>query len=398
MQKLSIQEMDLKNQRVFLRVDFNVPLNKEGQITDDTRIRAVIPTIEYIAAQGGKVIIGSHMGRPEGRDPKLSLAPCAKRLSELLRQPVAFAPDCIGPEVKTMVNRMQEGDILLLENLRFISAECHPQEDPSFATKLADFADMYVDDAFACSHRNHTSIVSLPKKFPDCSAAGFLLEREVTFLSTVVQHAKPPFYAICGGAKIHSKIGVIQALIDKVDAFFIGGGMVFTFLKAAGIEIGDSICDNEQISIAKDILHVCKTREIALHLPEDLIVVKQLDTPSTQEIIETKNGIPAGFKGVDIGPKTLEKWSAHFKEASTIFWNGPMGIFEIPEYANGTEKLAETLSNLTCITIVGGGDSVAAVNQAHLKEKFTHISTGGGASLEFIEHGTLPGIEVLTNS
>ena len=291
---------------------------------------------------------------------------------------------------------MDSGDIIVLENLRFHPGETNPEEDPSFAHKLADLADVYVDDAFGSAHRSHSSIVQITKYFPDKSCAGFLLERESTFLSTIVNHAKHPFFAICGGAKVSTKIGVLTSLIEKIDSLFIGGGMAFTFFKAMGIEIGNSILDEEHIHLAQDLMQKCRAKGVKLYLPEDILIAQSIDLEAPTEIIDISNGIKSGWMGVDIGPKTVRNWSAHFKEASTIFWNGPMGIFEIDPFAQGTFSIGKALGALTCLTIVGGGDSVAAVNKEGIASQFSHISTGGGASLEFIEKGHLPGIDALS--
>jgi len=395
MTKLSIQDVSLKDLKVLMRVDFNVPLDSNGNITDDSRIRASLPSIEYILNQGASLILLSHLGRPKGKDPKYSLSPCAKRLSELLNRPVIMAPDCIGEKVESLVENLTAGDILLLENLRYYEAEQHPEKDPSFAKRLASYGDIYVNDAFGAAHRNHSSIVPLAKLFQQKAVAGFLLDKEVAFLGAVAHHPKRPFYAVLGGAKVSTKLGVIQNLIDQVDGLFIGGGMAYTFLKAQGMEIGNSIFDQDNIESVKDVIKKCVDKAVQLWLPVDIVITKELTNDSEKKVITVKEGIPEGWMGADIGPKTVLEWSQALGQASTVFWNGPVGVFELPSLAKGTEGIAKTLAQLPATTIIGGGDSIAAVNKMHLADKFTHLSTGGGASLEYLEFGHLPGIDAL---
>lgn len=398
MSKLLLQEIDLKNKKVLMRVDFNVPMKKNGEIADDTRIRAALPSIEYVLKQGGSVILMSHMGRPKGkRDSKYSLAPCAKRLSELLHKPVQMANDCIGNEVQQLAQHLKPEDVLLLENVRFHSAEENPPSDPSFAENLAKLGEIYCNEAFATSHREHSSIFSITRFFPHKSCAGFLMDKEIAFLGGVVDRPKRPFYAIIGGSKISSKIGVLKKLIEKVDGLFIGGGMTFTFMKTQNIEIGSSIFEEDQVPIVKEILEECQKKAVHLGLPTDLVIAPECKEGVEKKEISFKEGIPEGWQGLDIGKKSVEDWMSYLENAATVFWNGPMGVFEIPDFAKGTQILAENLSKISATTIIGGGDSVAAINQMHLNEKFTHLSTGGGAALEFIEHGHLPGIDALSN-
>jgi len=395
--KLSLQDMPLKNQRVLMRVDFNVPMNGET-IADDTRIKASLTSIEYVLKQEGKLILMSHMGRPKGKkDPKLSLAPCAKRLSQLLKRPVKMAPDCIGEEVEELVDRMEPEDIILLENLRFHEAEEHPEKDPTFAKKLARLGNIYVNDAFASSHRSHASITEVAKLFPSASLAGFLMEKEIAFLGSIVKKPKRPFYAILGGAKVSTKVGVIINLLEKIDGLFIGGAMAYTFLKAQGIKVGDSIVEEDQIDIAKDIFKRCQEKAVKFWLPEDLVIASEISENAEVKTQPAKDNIPDGFQGVDVGPKTIESWKQSLQNASMVFWNGPVGVFEIPAFSKGTSALAEAVASLSATKIVGGGDSVSAIQKLHMTDQFTHLSTGGGASLEFIELGHLPGIDVLTN-
>lgn len=398
MEKLSLQDMSVEGKRVLVRVDFNVPLNKDGSILDDTRIRESLPSIEYILTRGGSIILMSHLGRPKGKkDPQFSLAVCAKRLSELLNKPVLFSPDCVGPETQKMAESLKSGQVLLIENLRFYAAEEDPASDPSFIAKLASLGDLYINDAFGTAHRAHASTALIASYFPKKAGAGFLMQKEIAFLGTLLTNPKKPFYAIIGGAKISSKIKVLQSLLTKVDAIFIGGGMAYTFFKAQGISIGDSICEDDLIKTAKEFLNRCVSQSIPLFLPKDLLIASAFQDKAPSQIISTEAGIPAGWQGMDIGPQTLKEWLTQLRNAATIFWNGPVGVFEFSSFAKGTQGLALGLSELPATTVVGGGDSVAAINALNISNKFSHISTGGGASLEYIELGHLPGIDALSN-
>jgi phosphoglycerate kinase len=394
---MKLKDLPLKEKPVLVRVDFNVPLNGAGEITDDTRIQAVLPTLNYLLSQKAKVILMSHMGRPKGeKKEKYSLKPCAKRLSEFLGMEVTMAPDCVGEKVETLVSRMHSGSVLLLENLRFCPAEEKPELDPEFAKQLAKLADFYVNDAFGAAHRAHSSITEVPKYFPQKRAAGFLLEKEIEFLGKHFKAPKHPFYAIIGGAKVSSKLGVLQSLLEKADALFIGGGMAYTFLKAQGIEIGNSLFEADKLSEAKKFLETAENKKTPIFLPKDLVIANTFSNDAEKKVIQIPKGIPAGWEGMDIGPLTQESWAQTLKNAQMVFWNGPVGVFELPNFAKGTNAIARALAELSAVTIVGGGDSLAAVNQAGLGKKFTHLSTGGGASLEYIEFGQLPGIQALS--
>ena len=398
MNKLSLSDIDLKNKKVLMRVDFNVPLNDDLSIADDFRIRCALESIKYILEKGGSVVLMSHLGRPKGeKNPKLSLSPCAKRLSQLLKLPVKMANDCIGENIKKEAAALKPGEILLLENLRFHEAEEKPEKDPSFAKELASLGDVYINDAFGTAHRKHSSTYEIVKFFPDRCAMGFLVEKEVKFLTNLLTDPKRPFYAILGGAKISTKIGVITQLLEKVDALFIGGAMAFTFLKAKDLSIGDSLIEEDQLSRAQEILQLAQTKKIPLYLPEDIVIAQEVKENAKIKIVTINEGIDKGWKGMDIGPETRKKWKEIFKTAKTIFWNGPVGIFEIAAFAQGTKEIADSLAQLSATTIVGGGDSVAAIRSLRLESKFTHLSTGGGASLEFIEQGHLPGVDALAN-
>jgi phosphoglycerate kinase len=380
-----------------MRVDFNVPL-KNGSITDDSRIVASLETIKYILSKNGSIILMSHLGRPDGqKKPEYSLAPCAKRLSELLKLPVKMAPDCIGPEVEKLARDLQPKEILLLENLRFYDAEEHPDKDPTFAKKLASLGEIYVDDAFGTAHRKHSSTYFITKFFPGKSLAGLLMEKEITFLGSTLQNPKRPFYAIIGGAKISTKTGVILNLIDKVDELFIGGGMAYTFAKAKGINIGKSICEDDQIDTVKQIMAKCKEKKVILNLPVDLKIADSYSNDANVKIVSANDNIESPWQGMDIGPQTISLFSKKLSKAATIFWNGPLGVFEMPAFSEGTKQIALALSQSKAVTIVGGGDSIAAINSLKLNNKFTHLSTGGGASLEYIELGSLPGIDALSD-
>lgn len=394
-QKLSLKDCSVANKKVLIRVDFNVPLDKAGQIADDTRIAAALPSINYVLDNGGAAILMSHLGRPKnGVNKGLSLEPCAKRLSELLKKEVLFAPDCIGEQVQGMVRDLKPGQLLLLENLRFHKGEESPDEDPAFVKQLAALGDLYVNDAFGTAHRHHASTAAIAQYFPGNAAAGFLLGKEVEFLSAFLTAPARPFHAIIGGAKISSKIGVLKALLKKVDALLIGGAMAYTFFKAQGIAIGDSLCEEEHLSDALDIMQAAQANGVNLLLPIDNIIVS---ADSSIDLVNTISGIPDGYKGVDIGPKTVSEFLSCLGMAKTIFWNGPLGVFEDARFSRGTEIIAKALPTFSAKTIVGGGDSAAAVRAAGVAEKIAHLSTGGGASLEYIELGALPGIDALSN-
>ncbi len=398
MSKLLLSDLNFRDKCVLVRVDFNVPLNEKGEITDATRIRKCLPTIETILMRGGKVILMSHLGRPKGkRDPKFSLTPCYEALKKLLPCEVFFSPDCIGKEAETLASRLQTSQVLLLENLRFHAAEEKPDTDPTFAKQLAKLGDLYVNDAFGAAHRKHSSTATITQYFPNCAGMGLLMEAEVRFLTQILSEPKRPFYALIGGAKISSKIGVLTSLLQKVDELFIGGGMAYTFLKAQGINIGSSLVENDLVPTAKDILNSSAQKNITLHLPEDLVIADRFANDASKKTIAVSDGIPQKWEGMDIGPKTAQKWSKEFEKCATFFWNGPVGVFEFPNFAKGTHVIAKALAENPATTIVGGGDSLAAVNQLGISQKFSHISTGGGASLEFIEFGHLPGIDTLSN-
>ena len=394
---LSVKDLDMKGKKVLLRVDFNVPFDKENNIADLTRIKESLPTIRLILEKGGSVILLSHLGRPNGtKNLEYTLKPCAEALSSLLNHPVFFISDITGQETKKNLAKLKDGEIVLLENLRFYEAEENPSIDLSFAKNLASYGDLYVNDAFGASHRQHSSVVTLASHFPSKAAAGLLLEKEIEALDKLTKMPPRPFHAIIGGAKISSKLGVLQALANKADALYIGGAMAFTFLSALGIEIGDSPSEPNLINTAKELINTCKERKTPLFLPSDLLISKDFSNTSECKTIKSSQGIENGWRGMDIGPETLLTWESELKKARSIFWNGPVGVFEFSHFANGTFTLAKFLSSLSSERIIGGGDSVAAINQLGLSNYFTHISTGGGASLEFLEKGTLPGIEILT--
>jgi len=387
----SIKNKNYKGKKVFLRVDYNVPIEK-GVITDDTRIKAAIPTINYLLSQGASLIIASHLGRPKGKpSPEFSLKPVAERLSEILKKEVKFAPDCIGYEVKKMVNSLKEGEILLLENLRF-----HPEEeegDENFAKELASLCDSYVNDAFGTCHREHASVYQITKFTKDV-AAGFLIEKEVEALSKLLVNPEKPFLLILGGAKVIDKINMVKNLLDKVDTIITGGVMAYTFIKAKNWEVGDSKVEEEAIPVAKGIIKEVNKRHLEFHTPLDHVIVQKMSEDAVP-IITERGTVPPGWIGVDIGPQAIEEYTDCINRAKTIFWNGPMGIYEIKKFAKGTIEIAKAIANSKAFSVIGGGDSAAAVNEAGVADKISHICTGGGASLEFLERGTLPGIEVL---
>lgn len=395
MNKLTLKDLSLKGQRVLMRVDFNVPQNKDGSISDDSRIRASLPSIQYVLDHGASLVLMSHLGRPNGKvDPKFTLAPCAKRLSELLHIPVPLAPDCIGPQVEKMTSRLKAGEVLLLENVRFHKGEEEPETDPEFVKQLAKLGTVYVNDAFGTAHRAHASTALIAKYFPGKAAAGFLMEEEIAHLSPLLHNPKRPFYAIIGGAKVSTKAGVIQNLLKIVDRLFIGGGMIFPFLKAKGIAIGSSLYDPKDLPTVQEILALPKSKAICF--PTDLVIANSFSNEAAKKTVAVSEGIPPNWQGMDIGPKTVEEWSSLLSKAATVFWNGPLGVFEMPHFAVGTHAIAEMLANAKAETIVGGGDSVAAIQQMGLADRFAHLSTGGGASLELLEFGHLPGIDALS--
>ena len=383
---------------MLLRVDFNVPLNDKGEIVDDTRLREALPSIRHILDQGGSVILMSHLGRPKSkRDPKFSLKPCATWLASHLSHPVHFVDDCIGEEVERRAAHLKKGEVLVLENLRFYPAEEDPSLDPTFAKRLSQLADFYVNDAFGTAHRVHSSTATITQHFPGRAAAGHLMQKELSFLGPLLKDPKRPFYAIIGGSKISSKIGVLKSLLSKVDGMFIGGGMAYTFLKAQGIPIGDSIYEEGHLKTAKEFLQESQRKKVPLHLPIDVVIADRFSEDAQEKIILTSEGIPDGWQGMSVGPQTVHAWEREMQGARTVFWNGPLGVYEFPRFATYTQEFARILARLHATTIVGGGDSVAAVNALHLGDKFSHLSTGGGASLELLEFGHLPGVDALSD-
>ena len=396
MNKVSINNINFKSRKVLIRVDFNVPLDKELNITDDRRIRAALPTLKKIIEDGGKVIACSHLGRPKGEHkPEMSLKPVAVRLSELLGQKVIFADDCIGPEATNLADKLTDGDCLLLENLRFHKEET--ENNLEFAEKLASMADIFVNDAFGTAHRAHASTEGVTRFFNQ-SVAGYLMEKELRYLGSALSNPERPFAAILGGAKISGKIDVINNLMNQVDLLIIGGGMMFTFAKAVGYNIGDSLLEEEKVSLAKELIEKCKNAKAKLVFPCDVLISDEISETAKTEVVDVDK-IPDGKKGLDIGPATIELFKNELASAKTIIWNGPMGVFEYSPFAKGTLAIAELLADLTAkgaTTVVGGGDSAAAVSKVGLDDKLSHISTGGGASLEFLEGKLLPGVEALT--
>jgi phosphoglycerate kinase len=396
MAKLTIDQLDLKGKKVLVRCDFNVPLNENQEITDDRRIRASLPTIKKILNDGGAAVLCSHLGRPKGQvKEELSLKPVAKRLSELLGIEVKMAPDCIGPEVQKMKAELQPGQALLLENLRFHKEET--ENDPEFARQLAEGCDLFVNDAFGTAHRAHASTVGVTQYFKQC-AAGYLIEKELKYLGQAVENPQRPFLAVLGGAKISGKIDVIKNLFDKVDTLIIGGGMAYTFFKAQGYEIGKSLLEEDRIEVAKEILQQAKEKNVNFLLPVDVVVADKFDNEARRKVVKVTE-IPADYMGLDIGPESIELFGKEIKKSKTIIWNGPVGVFEMPNFATGTRKIAEAIAEATeqgAISVIGGGDSAAAISQFGMDDRFTHVSTGGGASLEFLEGKELPGIAALT--
>jgi len=392
--KKSLTDIDVKGKRVFCRVDFNVPINDSGEISDDTRIQAALPTIRYLIEHGAKVILASHLGRPKGKaDPAFSLCPVATHLSQLLGQQVIMAPDCIGENIRLLANQLNEGSIMLLENVRFHSGET--DNDPAFATQLAVLGEIYVNDAFGTAHRAHASTEGVARLLQP-AVAGFLMEKELQYLGGALAKPERPFVAILGGAKVSDKITVIENLLNKVDAILIGGGMAYTFLKAQGFEVGQSLVENDRIALAADLLNKAQKRGINFLLPTDHIVAEKFAADSLSTVAQNTD-FPATGMGLDIGPDTIKTYQQQINSAKTVVWNGPMGVFEFDKFARGTFAIAEALAESNCLSIIGGGDSVAAVNKAKLQDQMTHISTGGGASLEFLEGKDLPGVMALTD-
>ncbi len=391
MSKKTVKDIDLKGKKVFVRCDFNVPMDENQKITDNRRIVAALPTIKYLVEQNCKVILASHLGRPKGEvKPEFSLAPVAKELSKQLGQEVLMAKDVIGESAKTLAANLQEGQVMLLENVRFHREET--DNDPEFAKELASMAEVFVNDAFGTAHRAHASTEGISHYLP--SVSGFLIEKELKFLGDALNNPERPFVAILGGAKVSDKIGVIDSLLEKVDTLMIGGGMAYTFFKAQGYEVGNSLCEPDKCELALKLMEKAKNKGVKLMLPVDTKIGKEFK-PDTESKTVAWTEIPEGWEGFDIGEKTIEMFKNELKTAKTVVWNGPLGLFEFDQFAIGTNAIAHALAEIDATTIIGGGDSAAAVEKAGLADKMTHISTGGGASLEFLEGKKLPGIECL---
>ena len=392
MNKRSIRDLDLKGKRLFIRVDFNVPLNEQGQITNDARIQASLPTIQYALSQGARVILASHLGRPKGKvNPKMSLKPVAEALSKLIKSPVLMAPDCVGNEVMSLSKGLKDGEVMLLENLRF-----HPQEeanDPDFSKQLAALCDLYVNDAFGTAHRAHASTAGMIPFVGD-AAAGLLMEKELTYLGKAVSNPDRPYVAILGGAKVSDKIEIIENLIKLVDVLLIGGGMAYTFLQAEEYEVGKSLVEEDKIPLAKTLLKQAKERNVKLILPVDHVVAAKLEAGTLSKITSIQE-TPIDWMGLDIGPETIKRFKEYIQNARTILWNGPLGVFEIDQFSQGTMAIAHAVAESSATTIIGGGDSISAVSKAGVASKISHISTGGGASLEFLSGLELPGVKAL---
>lgn len=391
MNKKTVKDIDLKGKKVFVRCDFNVPMDEKQNITDNTRIKAALPTIKYLLEQNCKIILASHLGRPKGEvKPEFSLKPVAKELSKLLGKDVIMANDVIGEDATSKAENLKEGEIMLLENVRFHREET--DNDPEFAKKLASMAEIFVNDAFGTAHRAHASTTGIADYIP--GVAGFLIEKELKFLGNAINNPERPFVAILGGAKVSDKIGVIDSLLDKVDTLMIGGGMAYTFFKAQGYNVGNSLCEVEKTDLALEEMKKAKAKGVKLLLPIDTKIGKEFK-PDTESKTVAWTEIPDEWEGFDIGEKTIEMFKKELQNAKTVIWNGPLGLFEFDQFAIGTNEIAKTLADLDATTIIGGGDSAAAVTKAGLADKMTHISTGGGASLEFLEGKKLPGIECL---
>ena len=393
--KKALEDLQVQGKNVIVRCDFNVPMDDNGNITDDRRITSSLPTIEYLIENGARVILMSHLGRPKGEpNPKFTLEPVAKRLSELLKKEVVFAKDnnVVSEKVKETISKMKDGDVALLENTRFRKEE--EKNGENFAKELASLGDLYINDAFGTSHRAHASNVGISKELP--SAVGYLVEKEIKVMGKALENPERPFVAILGGAKVSDKIGVIENLLNKVDAILIGGGMAYTFLKAQGYEIGTSILEEDKLDLAKELLKKAEEKDVKLLLPIDVVVAKEFKNDTEFKTVKI-DSIPFDMMGLDIGKETIKLFSEEIKDAKTVVWNGPMGVFEMENFKKGTEAIGRAMADSNAITIVGGGDSASAVEKAGLGNKMTHISTGGGASLEFLEGKELPGIAAIEN-
>jgi len=390
-----IDEIPLQGKRVFLRVDFNVPLDADGKVTDDNRIQAALPTLKYALNQNARVILASHLGRPKGKpEPQYSLRPVAARLSELLQREVKLAPDCIGPEVEKRVEEMKPGDVLLLENLRFHKEE--EKNDPGFAQALARLAEVYINDAFAVSHRAHASVEGITKFFGQ-KAAGFLMKEELTYLNKVMVNPSRPLAAVIGGAKVSGKLEVLKNLTPQVNKMLIGGGMAFTFLKATGIEVGKSLVEDELLETAKEVLAAGRKNGVQVFLPVDCVVAEKFEATARNKVVEVKE-IPKDWMGLDIGPATIQQFGEALRGVKTIIWNGPMGVFEMAPFSKGTMEVARAIAGSGAVSVVGGGDTDLAVHKSGQAEKISYISTAGGAFLELLEGKALPGVEALKKS
>jgi len=393
MNKKTVRDVDLKGKKVLVRVDFNVPMDEHQVITDENRILGALPTIRYLIEQGAKTILCSHLGRPKGEFvPKYSLAPVARRLGKLLGQPVKMAKDVIGENADSVVASLKDGEVALLENLRFHKEEEKNAEE--FAKKLASYANVYVNDAFGTAHRAHASTEGVAHYLP--AVSGFLIEKELQFMGKALENPDRPFVAILGGAKVSDKLGVINNLLEKVDTLIIGGGMAYTFTVAQGGQVGNSLLEKDKVDYARDMLAKAKEKGVQLLLPVDTVIADRFDNEANTKVVPTGE-IPEGWQGLDIGPKTCELYAKAIKSSKTVVWNGPMGVFEMPNFANGTKTIAQALADSQATTIVGGGDSAAAVTQLGFADKISHISTGGGASLEFLEGLVLPGVAALND-
>ncbi len=391
MDKKTVRDIDLKGKKVIERCDFNVPLLDDGTIRDNTRIVAALPTIKYLLEQNCSIILCSHLGRPKGQVvPELSMAPVAKELTRLLGQEVKLAKDVVGEDAMRLASELKPGEVMLLENVRFEPGE--EKNDPELAEKFASMAEVFVNDAFGTAHRAHASTAGIADYLP--AVAGFLIEKELKFLGDAINNPKRPFVAILGGKKVSDKIGVIDSLLEKVDTLMIGGAMAYTFFKSMGYSVGNSICEEDKLDLAQSLIEKAKNKGVKLMLPVDTRVGKEVSEDTESKVVSYKE-IPDGWEGLDIGSETIKMYTDELRKAATVLWNGPVGIFEIEQFAVGTNEIAKTLSEIDAVTVIGGGDSAAAVKKAGLADKMTHISTGGGASLEFIEGKKLPGIECL---